>query len=310
MTAPPLVSIVLPTKNRLSTLPRSVASVCGQCYRNWELIIVDDHSTDATQEWVSSLRDRRVRYLRLESSQGAAAARNFGVKQARGEWIAFQDSDDEWVLDKLDKQLFVAQAGGFSWVGGSIVTWSDGGVVTERWTAPQGYTEIRHDAVVRGAGLMTPSWLVRRNVLENLGGFDESLPCLEDWELLFRLKSVYRMGVTRDIVLMRYGSSDSLFAELDKRVEGLQGVLLTHIRLLTEYPRWRVYWELELARLYGLQGQYKQAVHQALQLRGGGGEQWRSRVSLLWAALHRSRARLHGVVLKPPIGRSSTLEVH
>ena len=101
----PLVSVIIPTYNRVHTLPVSVESVLRQTYHNLEVIVVDDGSTDKTENYVRGLTDSRVRYVRNTGQHGPAAARNLGVRLARGEYVAFQDSDDEWHPDKLEKQM-------------------------------------------------------------------------------------------------------------------------------------------------------------------------------------------------------------
>jgi len=101
------VSVVMPTYNCADFIAQSIASVCAQTYKNWELLIVDDCSSDNTEEIVSALSetDERIIYIRLETNSGAAAARNKGIEMARGSYIAFLDSDDLWYPDKLKKQL-------------------------------------------------------------------------------------------------------------------------------------------------------------------------------------------------------------
>ncbi len=101
----PLVSIILPTFNRGHLLSRSIVSVLKQTYKDWELIIVDDGSTDGTENLVKSFEDGRINYIRTPGPQGVAAARNLGLSRAKGDLIAFQDSDDEWFHEKLQLQV-------------------------------------------------------------------------------------------------------------------------------------------------------------------------------------------------------------
>lgn len=109
---PGLVSVIIPTFNRADTLPRAMMSVLGQSYSNLELLIMDDGSTDNTAELVAAINDPRVRYFRLPGNGGASRARNAGLEQARGEFIAFQDSDDEWLMEKLRRQVEAARSAG------------------------------------------------------------------------------------------------------------------------------------------------------------------------------------------------------
>ena len=107
----PLVSVVIPTYNRIHSLPASVESVLKQTYENLELIIMDDGSGDGTEAYVKSIADERVRYQKSDVNMGPSAARNKGAELASGEYLAFQDSDDEWMPDKLEKQMKVMLAG-------------------------------------------------------------------------------------------------------------------------------------------------------------------------------------------------------
>ena len=101
-----LVSIIMPSYNTAKYISDSIKSVLAQTYKNWELIIVDDCSTDNTDEIVGEfLADERIRYLKNEKNSGAAVSRNYALREARGKWIAFLDSDDLWLPEKLEKQL-------------------------------------------------------------------------------------------------------------------------------------------------------------------------------------------------------------
>jgi len=104
------VSIILPTYNRAALLPRSIESVLGQSYGDFELIVVDDGSEDDSAGVVARFADERIRYLRLPKNCGLPKARNAGLAQARGAYFAFQDSDDEWMAEKLDRQKCLLEA--------------------------------------------------------------------------------------------------------------------------------------------------------------------------------------------------------
>lgn len=100
-----LVSIIMPSWNTGKFIAESIESVLAQTYKNWELLIVDDCSTDNTDEVVASFKDTRIKYFKNEKNSGAALTRNRAMREAQGEWIAFLDSDDLWAPNKLEKQL-------------------------------------------------------------------------------------------------------------------------------------------------------------------------------------------------------------
>lgn len=109
-----LVSIVMPSYNTAQYIEESIQSVLDQTYSNWELIIVDDCSTDHAEEIVLSIKDDRIRYLKNTCNSGAAVSRNKALREARGKWIAFLDSDDVWHPEKLERQLRFMQEHGYA----------------------------------------------------------------------------------------------------------------------------------------------------------------------------------------------------
>ena len=109
-----LVSIIMPSYNTASFIAESIKSVQAQSYKNWELIIVDDCSPDNTDEVVSPfLEDKRIKYLKNEKNSGAAVSRNRALREAKGRWIAFLDSDDLWMPKKLEKQIGFMEKNGY-----------------------------------------------------------------------------------------------------------------------------------------------------------------------------------------------------
>jgi len=109
-----LVSIIMPSYNTAKYISASIRSIQAQTYGNWELIIVDDCSTDNTMEVIKSFGESRIRLLQNEKNSGAAVSRNYGLREARGKWIAFLDSDDTWDPEKLEKQLAFMKEHGYA----------------------------------------------------------------------------------------------------------------------------------------------------------------------------------------------------
>ncbi|MEF2843823.1 MAG: glycosyltransferase family 2 protein [Catenibacterium sp.] len=109
-----LVSIIMPSWNTERFIAETIQSVLDQTYTNWELIIVDDCSSDNTDELVASFKDERIKYLHNEKNSGAALTRNKALREAKGEWIAFLDSDDLWMPEKLEHQIDFMNKNGHS----------------------------------------------------------------------------------------------------------------------------------------------------------------------------------------------------
>lgn len=108
-----LVSVIMPSWNTAQYIAQSIQSVINQTYTKWELIIVDDCSTDNTDEVVEGFKDKRIKYLKNEVNSGAALTRNRAMREARGEWIAFLDSDDLWRSTKLEHQISFMKKNGY-----------------------------------------------------------------------------------------------------------------------------------------------------------------------------------------------------
>lgn len=187
----PLVSVVIPTHNRAHLLPRAVMSVLGQTWRNLELIVVDDGSSDATAEVLARIDDPRLRVVRRNQGTTAGAARNAGIAAARGDYIAFNDDDDIWLPHKLERQvgaLIEAPRFGFCLCGRLLLAPGRSQLIAGAALAPQlDFTRGNGQGGPDYALIATPSWVVRRSAFEAAGTFDERLVTWEDWELALRL---------------------------------------------------------------------------------------------------------------------------
>ncbi len=184
----PAVSIVIPTYNRAVHLPLAIRSVLGQSFYPFELIIVDDGSMDETGEVVRSFGDPRIRYLEHPGNRGGGAARNTGIGIARGRYIAFLDSDDEWVPDKLERQMEVFERLDDAFVlvhGGFRYRYDDGSTANVEPSGARGNLSpgmLRENCIPA-----TSTVMVRTPVVRELGGFDERLPSCQDWDLWIRM---------------------------------------------------------------------------------------------------------------------------
>jgi glycosyltransferase involved in cell wall biosynthesis len=132
-----LVSIIMPSYNTGEYIKNSIQSVINQTYTNWELIIVDDCSTDNTDEIVTPfLTDNRIRFLKNKKNSGAAISRNYALREAKGKWIAFLDSDDIWLPEKLERQLNYMEENNYSFTYTDYRTQLNGKWLPYRYIAP------------------------------------------------------------------------------------------------------------------------------------------------------------------------------
>ncbi len=133
-----LVSIITPSYNTALFLRETIECVLAQTYTNWEMLIVDDCSTDETDDVVSSFADERIRYFKNDRNRGAAYSRNFALREARGRWIAFLDSDDLWLPDKLERQIRFMEENGYAFSYTNYVEMDeDGNRLPVLWTGPR-----------------------------------------------------------------------------------------------------------------------------------------------------------------------------
>ena len=203
------VSVILPTYNRRELLPRALASVLGQTRPPDEVMVVDDGSTDETERLVR--RDfSEVRYLRQEN-RGVAAARNHGIQEARGEWLAFLDSDDEWLPGKLEKQMNALAESTDLLLCHTNEVWMRRG---KRVNPMKKHAKCGGRIFSKCLPLCTispSSVILHRRVLEKTGLFDESLPACEDYDLWLRVSSLFPVLYLEEPLLIKYGGhSDQL----------------------------------------------------------------------------------------------------
>lgn len=186
-TTMPRVTVVIPTYNRAQFIAEAIQSVLEQTFRDFELIVVDDGSTDDTAAVVSRFTDPRLRYI-YQTNQERSAARNHGLRLARGEYVAFLDSDDVWLPAKLEHQVALLDARpamGLVYTGAYIFE----GQCTFMEQRPRCRGEVlkallMEDNVVCGSASTA---LVRRACFDSVGSFDENLRACEDWDMWLRL---------------------------------------------------------------------------------------------------------------------------
>lgn len=228
--AAPQVSVIIPTYNRAALVVEAVASVLGQTWSDYELIVVDDGSTDATLAVLAPYRDR-LQVLRHPRRRGVSAARNTGARKARGEWLAFLDSDDLWLPEKLTRQLGWLTAHPGLQIAQTEELWLRHGRRVNpgrRHRKPGGRIFLPSLNLC----LVSPSAVIlRRTLFWEMGGFDEALPACEDYDLWLRLSWQYDIGLLPEpLILKRGGHPDQLSRQwgLDRyRVQALAKLLGT-----------------------------------------------------------------------------------
>ena len=198
----PLVSVIMPTYDRAAVVKEAVESVLRQTYLHLELLVIDDGSTDDTLERLNQISDKRLRVI-LANHRGAASARNQGLKEAKGEFIGFCDSDDLWVPEKLVWQVdYLAKHPEAGLVYGDVMSFRGGKIETPSYfkeRAPRD-GQVFFDMIEKNF-IPNVSILVRKACLDEVGSFNESLKTSEDYELWLRFCQRFQVGHVEEVLV-------------------------------------------------------------------------------------------------------------
>lgn len=232
----PYVSVIIPTYNRVALLPRSINSVLAQTFKNFELIIVDDASTDATESIVREFDDPRIRYFRHENNSGGSAARNTGIAAARGELIAFQDSDDEWLPGKLWKQIESVKVDKSqpNIVYCAYILAGPGSVKR----VPDARLRVQHGNIlpdILNANFVgTPTLLFPRKCINAVGPFDEQLRRFQDWEFVIRLAAKFEFLFIDEPLVVAHETPGNISSNVDAAIEAIELIVKKHSGLFAD----------------------------------------------------------------------------
>jgi glycosyltransferase involved in cell wall biosynthesis len=195
------VSVVIPVFNRPATVCRAIQSVLEQTYQDFEIIVVDDGSTDATAASVAAMTDRRITLIRHGQNRGGSAARNTGIRAGSAPYVAFLDSDDEWLPTKLARQLevFERASGNVALVYTGADRVYPGGSVSRY--IPRRRTDLSQALLTENVVGETSLGMIRRSAVDAIGGFDESLPSCQDMDLWLRLCGRFEADVVPEALV-------------------------------------------------------------------------------------------------------------
>ncbi len=224
----PWVSVIIPTYNRASVVQKAIHSVFNQSFENWELILVDDGSTDNTRELLQPYTNHsKVKLLKTEN-KGVSAARNLGVEKACGKWIAFLDSDDQWFPEKLEKQMAESRRNPeFSIIHGDEM-WIRQGVRVNPMKKHQKKGGDLFDQALKLCCISPSTVLIKKNLFDKVGGFREDFPVCEDYDLWLRITSRYPVGYIDDFLVKKYGGHRDQLSGKYKAMDYWRVLSLSH----------------------------------------------------------------------------------
>lgn len=227
------VSVVIPCFNRKKTLSRSIDSVVNQTYKPSEIIIVDDGSTDGTRDFIIKSYPN-IKYF-FQPKKGVSSARNKGIRESSSDWVAFLDSDDEWLPQKLEKQI--NQLGKYSeiFISHTNEIWIRNGVRVNQMKKHQKYGGYIFDKCLDICRISPSSVLIHKRVLKDVGVFDEALQVCEDYDLWLRITSKYSVLFERELLIVKYGGHKDQLSKVKEgieqfRIQSLEKILaLNHL---------------------------------------------------------------------------------
>ncbi len=262
----PKVSVIIPTYNRAKLLPRAVNSVLNQTFKDFELIIVDDASTDNTEEVVKTFKDSRIKYIKHRINKGGAAARNTGIKASKGEYIAFLDDDDEWLPLKLEKQVFKFNESsskvGLIYTGFS--RYLDGENKEREKHLPRHKGKVL-DICLAGCLTSPPEMLIRKELLKEIGGFDEKLKASQDADILIRLAQECDFDFIPEALTKHYIHGKQISSDLKLKIESYEYLISKYKTIYTKFPDILSMKLNHLAKLYCLNNMSRKKLTALLQ---------------------------------------------
>lgn len=230
----PFISVVIPVYNRADIINRTIDSVLNQSYTQFEIIIVDDGSKDNVLASLSLYNDSRINYIKHPTNLGATVARNTGIKAAKGEWIAFLDSDDIWISSKLEEQVkeipHITDEYAVIHCGLQYVDFHSGKFLTQRTSRGNINEIVRYNI---GIIPQTSTWLIRKEVLLNVGPFDENMPAHQESELGLRIAQLYKFWLIDKILVYVTMNHNQIRSNKESYILAKKLILEKHSKLLS-----------------------------------------------------------------------------
>jgi len=246
------VSVIIPVRNREKLIENAIRSVLTQTYPVFEVIVVDDGSTDITPSMVASLarEDERIHFLQHASSRRAQAARNTGIWAAKGEWIAFLDSDDQWFSDSLEVRLQLAMKKRLRVVHSECSVLRPEDTESRQFGVPRMQGKV-YKELLRRPGPMFQGLLVSKEALSRIGPLDETIVSYQEWDTAIRLAKYYDFGfVPEPTFLYDCRHADTISKDSLREAKGYEQVFTKH--------RWPI---LRHLGPKALAGHYQTAAH-------------------------------------------------
>ena len=246
------VSVIIPTFNRLSLISRAIDSVLKQTFKPFEIIVVDDGSSDNTSTFIKN-NYKSVKLIK-QKNLGVSKARNVGIKNSSGDWIALLDSDDEWKKNKLEVQIKSLTEYDYYSVCHTNEIWIRNGTRVNQKKRHQKYGGNIFDKCLDICRISPSSIIFQKNIINEVGWFDENLSICEDYDLWLRITANFKILFIDKPLIIKYGGHSD---QLSKSVNGIEAYrikslenLLSNTRLIKDYKRLAIEMLITKLRIY------------------------------------------------------------
>jgi glycosyltransferase involved in cell wall biosynthesis len=248
------ISIIIPTYNRSDFVQKAVESVYRQTYQDFTLIIVDDGSTDTTHTSLAAVLKKDAHYI-YQDHAGVSAARNTGIRASDAEWLAFLDSDDYWLPQKLAQQVAFHRHNPEYLISQTYERWIRHGKRVNQMKKHTKFAGMIYEKCLPLCLITPSSVMIHRSVFDDVGLFDETLPACEDYDLWLRVAYKYQIGlIEKELIVKHGGHSDQLsrsIPTLDKyRIHALRNILASGV-LTSQQQKATIKELIQKCRVYG-----------------------------------------------------------
>lgn len=257
----PCISVVIPTHNRANLVGRAIKSVLSQTFEDFELIVVDDASSDDTEEVVKQFQDSRIKYVRHQKNMGAPATRNTGIRIAKGTYIGLLDDDDVWLPTKLEKQTTkfrdVSSKVGLIYCGLEVKRDDGNGIEAVYYPEYRGDVRIR---LLKGTTIGSPTPLIKAECFQKVGVFDESLKSCQDWDMWKRISEHYEFDFVPEVLARMYLHGNQISSDFSSMIPGRTRMVEKHLDEFRRHPDILVIHLKRLGKLHCINGTWKEAI--------------------------------------------------
>lgn len=258
----PIVSVIIPTFNRANMIRRAIESVTLQTFNDWELIVVDDASTDNTEGIIRTYLedDQRIRYYKHKKNHGGGAARNSGIKMSNGRYIAFLDDDDRWYPEKLRLQYHYSQNhpdAGFIYAGFSYIDYETEKIIKS--VSPQ-YQGNVSSVILKNNIIGSPTPLIKKECFAQAGLFDEKLNSCQDWDMWIRISQHCFFAYVKEYLAAVTMHGTQISSNLSSKIDSRKKLFNKYFDFIKENKSILSYHYKRLGLLYSLNHSPVQAI--------------------------------------------------